>query len=84
MKYIKKILKVVHPCYIISFVLLVEFVIIPFFYLMSNSSGSLNTCNNICPNGEVERFTDGNCICSDGTIINPDDWWDSPNNNESE
>ena len=34
---------------------------------------TMNTCRNICPDGEVYRVTDsGNCICSDGSIINPD------------
>lgn len=34
---------------------------------------TVNTCKNICPNGDVYSITEsGNCICGDGSIIDPD------------
>ena len=68
--------------YALSVVLLVVFVIIPWWYITRPTPPSI--CRSICPNGEVEGATDENyCICSDGTIINPDSF-NVKNNNESE
>lgn len=68
--------------YVLSVVLLVVFVIIPWWYITRPTPPSI--CRSICPNSEVEGATEENyCICSDGTIINSETF-DSPNNNESE
>ena len=49
-----------------------------FFYLFiwpSIEAGlTMNTCKNICPDGEVADVKNGWCNCADGTSINPDDW----------
>lgn len=78
---VKKILKVIHPYYIISFVLIIVFVIIPSIFFSKQSSGLIGvTCKNICPNGEVEKIDDGICYCSDGQVIDPDKWYSEVEN----
>lgn len=58
--------------YLLSAILLIVFVIIPFWYLTRPKIPEI--CRNICPNGEVKGATDENyCICSDGVIIDPND-----------
>ncbi len=46
-----------------------------FFIWPSIQSGlTMNTCKNICPDGEVSGVKDGWCVCADGTEIDPDKW----------
>ena len=36
---------------------------------------TMNTCENLCPSGEVNSITEsGACICGDGSIIDPDNY----------
>lgn len=68
--------------YLLSLVLLIVFVIIPFWYITRPKIPRI--CFNMCPNGEVEGVTDENyCKCGNGVIINPNDF-NNPKNNESE
>ncbi len=72
----KKIFKKIHPYYIISIVLIIVFIfIIPWIILqMQSRNNRIIRCSTICPSGEVEKVNDGICYCSDGQVINPDDW----------
>lgn len=72
----KKILKVIHPYYIISIVLIIVFIfIIPWIILQIQSRNyRILQCSTICSSGEVEKIDNGICYCSDGQVIDPDDW----------
>ena len=79
----KKIFKKIHPNYIISIVLIIVFIfIIPWIILqMQNRNHRILQCSTICPSGEVEKVNDGICYCSDGQVIDPNEW-DSEVENE--
>ena len=72
----KKIFKKIHPYYIISVVLIIVFIfIIPWIILqMQSRNHRIWRCSTICPSGEVEKVNDDICYCSDGQVIDPDDW----------
>lgn len=72
----KKIFKKIHPYYIISIVLIIVFIfIIPWIILqMQSRNNRIIRCSTICPSGEVEKVNDDICYCSDGQVIDPDDW----------
>ncbi len=72
----KKIFKKIHSYYIISIILIIVFIfIIPWIILqMQSRNHRILQCRNICPRGEVEKIDNGICYCSDGRVINPDDW----------
>ena len=79
----KKIFKAIHPYYIISVVLIIVFIfIIPWIILQLQSRNNrITQCRTICPSGEVDKVNDGVCYCSDGQVINPNEW-DSEVENE--
>lgn len=79
----KKIFKKIHPNYIISIVLIIVFIfIIPWIILqMQNRNHRILQCSTICPSGEVEKVNGGICYCSDGQVIDPNEW-DSEVENE--
>lgn len=60
----------IHKYYIISVVLLVAFVIIPWQYLKfkRNDPQLIWKCRNLCQNG-LMNIEDNVCICTDGTSI---------------
>ena len=66
----------IHKYYIISVVLLVVFVIIPWQYLKfkRNNLPLIWKCQNLCQSGLM--YIEGNvCICTDGTSIDSDEWY---------
>ena len=66
----------IHKYYIISVVLLVVFVIIPWQYLKfkRNDPPLIWKCQNLCQNG-LMNIEDNVCICTDGTSIDSDEWY---------
>ena len=64
----------IHPYYIISFILIIVFVVIPSIYFSKyNNELPLNwKCKNLCSNGNVEKLDNGICYCSDGQVIDLD------------
>lgn len=41
---------------------------------MQSRNNRIIRCSTICPSGEVEKVNDDICYCSDGQVIDPDDW----------